>query len=502
MRLYPSLIHGTGSHSMNSVTIIARRREEVFHLDSSRVITKSFFPGGEDRIREIIDRVLSLSDIDAEHVLEGIKRNFENRHKDIWGDFNKHFQQVSRFIPSEHKLTDNKRLLIGAYFTHEYSIQSAAFFNPSIVPHPDQSGLGPGELRFVMSFRSTGEGHLSSIEFRSGIFKQDNSTVFDPVSRYVERADIVKNPKYYLENFLRKLEEMGWKNIFSETILSRLNDEFTFEELMKAISEYERPKNYRVVIKKTVDHMLWLARSNYEIRFDPEHSLSERVIFPVSENESSGIEDARFVRFVDNDGEVTYYATCTAFDGWNILPQIIVTKDFLHFRMITLNGEYAKDKGMALFPRRINGRYVMISRVDGENMYISTSDNIHIWNDAQRLQEPVDPWEFIQIGNCGSPIETSEGWLLITHGVGPMRQYFIGAILLDLDRPNRVIGKLRDPLLVPNRDEREGYVPNVVYSCGSLIHNEELIIPYAMSDQASTIAVVHVGDLLSALKSS
>jgi len=487
---------------MNNVTIIARRREEVFHLDSSRVITKPFFPGGEDRIRKVIHRVLRLSDIEAEHVLEGVERNFESRHKDIWDDFSKNFQQVSRFIPSGHKLSDKKRLLIGAYFTHEYSIQSAAFFNPSIVPHPDQSGLGEGELRFVMSFRSTGEGHISSIEFRSGILKQDNSTLFDPVSGYVERADIVKNPKYYLKNFIRKLDEMDWKNVFSETILSRLDDEFTFDELMNAISEYERPRNFGVVVKNTIDNMLWLARSNYEIQFDPEHDLSERVIFPVSENESSGIEDARFVRFVDDDGEVTYYATCTAFDGSNILPQIIVTKDFLHFRMITLNGECAKDKGMALFPRKIKGRFAIISRVDGENMYISTSDNVHIWNEAQRLQEPEDPWEFIQIGNCGSPIETPEGWLLLTHGVGPMRQYFIGAILLDLDNPYRVIGKLRDPLLVPNRDEREGYVPNVVYSCGALLHNEELIIPYAMSDQASTIAVVHVGDLLSALKSS
>jgi len=353
-----------------------------------------------------------------------------------------------------------------------------------------------------MSFRSTGEGHISSIEFRSGVFKPDNSTVFDPVSRYAERAKIVKNPMYYLENFIRKLDEMGWKNEVSETILSQFKEEFTFEELMKAITACKKAKYGRALAKETIDHMLWLARSNYEIRFDPEHSLSERVIFPVSENESSGIEDARFVRFVDDDGEVTYYATCTAYNGWSILPQIIVTKDFLHFRMITLNGEYAKDKGMALFPRRINGRYVMISRVDGENMYIMTSDNVHFWEEAERLQEPTDPWEFIQIGNCGSPIETPEGWLLLTHGVGPMRQYFIGAILLDLDRPNRVIGKLRDPLLVPNRDEREGYVPNVVYSCGALIHNEELIIPYAMADQASTIAGVSVGDLLSALISS
>ncbi len=486
---------------MNNVTLVARRLEETFHLDSSRVITKPFFPGGADRIRNVISRALSLSDIDIDQILEGIKRNFESRHKDILDDFRENFEQVRNFVPQEQTLTDNKRLLIGAYFTHEYSIQSAAFFNPSIVPHPDQSGLKTGELRFVLSFRSTGEGHVSSIEFRSGVLKSDNSFMFDHVSRYVGRAEIVKNPKYYLGNIIRKLGEMGWENEVSKSIFSRLKEEFLFEELMEAITRHKKSKSDGATAEETIDNLLWLARSNYEVRFDPEHSLSERVIFPVSRNESSGIEDARFVRFVDDDGKVTYYATCTAYNGWTILPQLIVTKDFMHFRMITLNGEYAKDKGMALFPRRIDGRYAMISRVDGENMYFMTSDNVHFWDGAERLQEPTDPWEFIQIGNCGSPIETPEGWLLLTHGVGPMRQYFIGATLLDLDRPSRVIGKLRDPLLVPNREEREGYVPNVVYSCGSLIHNEELIIPYAMSDRASTIAVVSVGDLLSALKS-
>jgi predicted GH43/DUF377 family glycosyl hydrolase len=487
---------------MDRVTLIARRREETFHLDISRVITKPFFPGGEERIRNVINRVIGLTEQETRRILDGLKRNFENRHKDIREVFRENFQQLHRFVPQEHALTENKRQLIGAYFTHEYSIEAASFFNPSIVPHPDQGELEPGEMRFVMSFRSTGEGHISSIEFRSGILKQDNSMVFDPVSRYVERADLVKNPTYFLRNFMRKLEEMGWKNEVSEWIFKQFDEEFTFEHLLKAITEYEKSRTGRSMAKETIDNILWLARSNYEIRFDPEHALSERVIFPVSENESSGIEDARFVRFVDDDGEVTYYATCTAYDGRSILPEIIVTKDFLHFRIISLNGVFAKDKGMALFPRRIGGRFVMISRVDGENLYIMTSDNLHFWNDGERLQEPVEPWEFIQIGNCGSPIETPEGWLLITHGVGPMRQYFIGAMLLDLDRPSRVIGKLRDPLLVPNREEREGYVPNVVYSCGSLIHNDELIVPYAMSDSASSIAMVPVGDLLSALKSS
>ncbi len=488
---------------MNRVTLRVRRREETFHLDSSRVITKPFMTGDVDRIRRVVNRVLDLSDADVDYILAELKLNFEARHKDIWAVFRDHFELVHHVVPQDQRLSDNKRQLIGAYFTHEFSIQAAAFFNPSMVPHPDQSGLQPGELRFILSFRSTGEGHVSSIEFRSGVIKPDHSIVFDPISRYVERPNIVKNPTYFMGNFSRKLSEMGWKNDVSETILTQLGEEFTFVELEQAITGYRTTLQHgQASTAETFDNMRWLARSNYEITFHHEDSLSERVIFPVSDNESRGIEDARFVRFVDDDGDVTYYATCTAYNGFTILPQLIVTKDFLQFRMITLNGKYVKDKGMALFPRKINGHYVMISRIDGENMYIMTSDNVHFWNQAERLQEPADPWEFIQIGNCGSPIETPDGWLLLTHGVGPMRQYCIGATLLDLERPSRIIGRLRDPLLVPNQEEREGYVPNVVYSCGSLIHHAELIIPYAMSDQASTIAMVDIDDLLSALKSS
>jgi predicted GH43/DUF377 family glycosyl hydrolase len=299
-----------------------------------------------------------------------------------------------------------------------------------------------------------------------------------------------------------KLDEMGWKNEVSDTILAALAAEFTYTELERAITESCDPsQNDLASAEETSDNMRWLARSNYDIWFHREDSLSERVIFPVSENESRGIEDARFVRFVDDDGDITYYATCTAYNGFTILPQLIVTKDFLHFRMITLNGKSSKDKGMALFPRKINGRYMMISRIDGENMYLMTSDNVHFWDEATCLQAPSDPWEFIQIGNCGSPIETSEGWLLLTHGVGPMRQYCMGAMLLDLETPHRVIGKLQDPLLVSNRAEREGYVPNVIYSCGALIHNGELVIPYATSDWASTIAQIEVDELLDLLKS-
>jgi predicted GH43/DUF377 family glycosyl hydrolase len=487
---------------MTRIVLRARRRNETFHLDTSRVITKPFIPGGPGRCRNVIDRVLRLSDTEIADVLEEIRLNFEGRHKNIWEVFREHFELVRHFVPQDQSLSDNRCLLIGAYFTHEFSIEAAAFFNPSIVPHPDQSGLQPGDLRFVMSFRATGEGHISSIEFRSGVLKHDHAIEFDPVSRYVGRASIVKNPKYFVRDFMRKLGEMGWKNEVSDTILSSLAVEFTYAELERAITESRsQSQNDRASTDETLDNMLWLACSNYDIWFRREDSLSERVIFPVSENESRGIEDARFVRFVDDDGDITYYATCTAYNGFTILPQLIVTKDFLHFSMITLNGKSSKDKGMALFPRKINGRYVMISRIDGENMYLMTSDDVHFWDEATCLQAPSDPWEFVQIGNCGSPMETSEGWLLLTHGVGPMRQYCMGATLLDLERPNQVIGKLQDPLLVSNQAEREGYVPNVIYSCGALIHNGELVIPYATSDWASTIAQVEVDELLDLLKS-
>jgi predicted GH43/DUF377 family glycosyl hydrolase len=393
-------------------------------------------------------------------------------------------------------------LLLGAYFTNEYSIQSAAFFNPSMVPHPNQSGLKQGELRFIISFRSTGEGHISSIEFRSGLLTADNKLIFDSVGDFVETPEGVRNPAYDRESFICKLAEMDALNEVSENILGGLHQEFSFDELESAIQQYPSEQTPAGVVRKTIRELRWLANANYVVQFPESHDISERVIFPVSEVESRGIEDARFVRFVDESGEVTYYATVTAYNGFDIVPELIRTKDFLRFRVITLNGKCAKDKGMALFPRRIGGKYHMVSRIDGERLFLMASQNLHYWEEAQLLLEPAEPWESIQIGNCGSPIETPEGWLLLTHGVGPIRQYCIGAVLLDLEDPSKVIGRLRDPILVPASSEREGYVPNVVYSCGSLVHNHELIIPYAMSDTASAIAVVPLRELLEALRAS
>ena len=259
-------------------------------------------------------------------------------------------------------------------------------------------------------------------------------------------------------------------------------------------------KSRTPLLNDTIEKVLWLARSNYELKFREDRRISEKVIFPVSENESRGIEDARFVRFIDDDGEVIYYATYTAYNGFDILPQLLETSDFISFKIRTLNGKEAQNKGMALFPRKIDGRYMMISRQDGENMYIMTSDHLHFWHKAKLLQEPKYSWEFIQIGNCGSPMETEAGWILLTHGVGAMRKYCIGAYLLDLEDPSKVIGRLAEPLLSPTEEEREGYVPNVLYSCGAIINNDEVIIPYSMSDTASGFAVVSVKELLSRLQ--
>jgi predicted GH43/DUF377 family glycosyl hydrolase len=477
------------------------RRKEKFTSQPSRVIAKFYLPGGETRTRHIIDRVLSLSDDEVETNLEEVIEGFAARHKSVRQIFGRNFDEVERYLPDGIKISDDRRALMGAYFTHEYSIQAAAFFNPSIVDHPDQHGVEKGERRVILSFRSTGEGHISSIEFRSGVLDKNNGIRFDEVSRFVETPEVIKNPKYDNHVFRYKLEDMESLNEVSESILDRLVDHFSFHDLNGSIqNELDRHPDPYPLLHETIDKILWLARSNYELKFRKDRRISEKVIFPVSENESRGIEDARFVRFVYDNGDVKYYATYTAYNGFNILPMLLETTDFVTFRIRTLNGGAVQNKGMALFPRKINGRYMMISRQDGENMFIMSSENIHFWHETTLLSEPTYPWEFIQIGNCGSPLETGAGWILLTHGVGAMRKYCIGACLLDLDDPSKVIGHLPKPLLRPTEEEREGYVPNVLYTCGAIIHNDELVIPYSMSDTASGIAVIPVKELLARFK--
>jgi predicted GH43/DUF377 family glycosyl hydrolase len=444
---------------------------------------------------------LDLSEEKTSELFEQVLTNFSDRHRDIGLIFENNFQKIQTLIPEDAVMSDKKRALIGAYFTMEYSIESAALFNPSIVLHPIQADLPEGSLRFIMSFRAVGEGHISSIEFRSGKIDADNNISLDPISNLVETPAIQLNPTFDKYIFQLKLNEMNACNEITTYLLDRLPPEFTYEqgkhEIMQLLDKRIFPEPMQT---ETIDIVFWILKSNYEIKFSPDRRISERAIFPVSENESMGIEDARFVHFADDDGDAIYCATYTAYNGRTILPQLIQTKDFVTFEIRTLNGKAVQNKGMALFPRRINGKFVMLSRQDGENNHIMFSDHMHFWQESRIIQEPSRPWEFAQIGNCGSPVETVEGWIMLTHGVGPMRQYSIGAVLLDLDDPTKIIGWLPEPLITPNEEERDGYVPNVVYTCGSIIHNGDLIIPYGMSDTRSGFASIPVRELLDSMK--
>ncbi len=481
---------------------LVKRRSTLLNAESSRVITRPHIPGDKARSRGLIARVSKLSDDDVHNLLEAVYQDFSGRHRKYREVLQRNFNRIAEHVPKRLSLSSEKQLLLGAYFTAEYSVEAAALFNPSIVIHPDQKGVDKGSQRFVMSFRATGEGHLSSIEFRSGIVDANEDIYFDPVSQYVATPEMHTDPVYHRLHFQRKIDEICACERVMNHLLDDLKETFTFDELQLQIKKLRSTK-FRVIDKQhTIDTALWLARSNYEVIFRADEQISERVIFPVSENESAGIEDARFVRFTDEDGSATYYATYTAYNGFDILPQLLETTDFLTFRMHAISGKAAQNKGMALFPRKINGNFVMLSRQDGVNNYIMFSDSIRHWDEAELLQEPAHPLEFVQVGNCGSPVETSKGWLALFHGVGPMRKYSIWAQLLDIDDPSKVIGRLDEPILTPDEHERDGYVPNVVYTCGSMIHGDALIVPYGIADQRCRVATVSIPELISRLSAN
>jgi len=481
---------------------LVKRRSTLLNAESARVIIRPHIPGDRARTRGLIDRVTMLNVDDVHNLLESVFQDFSARHRNYREALQRNFDLIADHVPKSISLSSEQQLLLGAYFTAEYSVEAAALFNPSIVPHPDQKGVDKGSQRFVMSFRATGEGHVSSIEFRSGIVDENCDIYFDPVSQYVATPEMHADPVYDRLHFQRKIDEICGCERVTNHLLDGLKETFTFDELQLQIKKLRSTK-FRVIDKQhTIDTALWLSRSNYEVIFRPDEQISERVIFPVSENESAGIEDARFVRFEDDDRSVTYYATYTAYNGFDILPQILETTDFLTFKMHTISGKAAHNKGMALFPRKINGNFVMLSRQDGVNNYIMFSDSVRFWDQAQLLQEPVHPLEYVQVGNCGSPMETSEGWLALFHGVGPMRRYSIWAELLDLDDPSKVISRLDEPILSPDEHERDGYVPNVVYTCGSMICGDALIVPYGIADQRCRVATVSIPELMSRLKAS
>jgi predicted GH43/DUF377 family glycosyl hydrolase len=416
--------------------------------DPARVIVRPFKPATEPRdlnptdktrANHIVDRVLALDPEAVASQLADVLENFDGRHRNLLETFEARADVMEQALAAHGTFSNVQRQLIGAYFLNEYSFEASALFNPSIVPHPDQSDAPKGGLRFVLSLRAVGEGHVSSLTFRAGTIAADGSLSVDPTARLASS-----------------------------------------------------PRVSRRISGPDGDHI--------ELTFNPEEDLSERVIFPVTESQSNGIEDARFVHFSEGDRKL-YYATYTAYSGRAIRSELIETEDFLSFRMSPLKGAASQNKGMALFPRRIAGKYAMIARQDNENLYLIYSDDLHTWEGGQAILKPEFPWEFVQIGNCGSPIELDEGWLLLTHGVGPVRKYSIGAALLDKNDPSRVIARSREPLLRPRPSEREGYVPNVVYTCGAMRHNDQIILPYAVSDTFANFATIKISTLLNAMRS-
>lgn len=476
------------------------RTRLILRPDAGRVFFRPFEISNPERISRIVARVMSLSEREAEAECRFVLRHFVDRHTRLRDYLLARFESLRDHLITDTPLSESRRLLLGSYFTQEYSLEAAALFNPSIVPHPDQSGLDAGALRFVLSLRAVGEGHISSIVFRTGFISPGGAISINEPTPFVTAATPVPESRHNKAHFERRLSEIGLRTDHAIMILAGLEDTFTAQDLERVIAcNRRRDRDFAVRSQETLQGMIALARANYEITFDADSRLSERAIFPSTAAESRGIEDARFVCFHDDDGSVAWHGTYTAYDGRVILPQLVTTDDFLRFRIASLNGPAVSNKGFALFPRRIGGRYAMLSRQDNENIFLMLSDSMHFWETRQILVRPTFPWEFVQLGNCGSPIETDAGWLVLTHGVGPMRRYTIGAILLDRDDPSRVIGRLREPLLEPTNNEREGYVPNVVYSCGGLVHAGRLILPYAMSDQCASFATVALSDLLAEL---
>jgi predicted GH43/DUF377 family glycosyl hydrolase len=474
-----------------------RRTHLVLRPDPRRVLARPLNLADEQRTRTICRRVMALPEPEVGALLRQVEHEFGGRHLEARAFLKRRYEEVRQCIVPGNEVSPERELLLGAYFSHEYSLEAAALFNPSMVPHPDQSDLPPGTLRFVLSLRATGEGHISSITFRTGLLDGNNNITINEPTRYCLEPAQVPNASYQKDLFERKVGELGLTGDFSRRLFQGLPESFTLEELRVGVEAAEKiAQACDQETEATARKILMLAQSNYEVQFSPRSRLSERVLFPVTPSQSNGIEDARFVRFQNDDGTHTYYATYTAYDGKLILPQFIETPDFLHFKFITLNGPAVRNKGMALFPRKVDRHYAMLGRQDYENIYLMFSDDLHFWYDTQVVLKPAFPWEFIQIGNCGSPIETEAGWLVMSHGVGPMRKYCIGAFLLDLDDPTRLIGRLREPLIKANESERVGYVPNVVYSCGSLVWGRQLIIPYAMSDYATTFATVSLDEVL------
>ena len=485
-------------------TGLATRNPQRAAADPARVITRLFVPGQEgfelqeSRAGVVLKRILALSDDDVLSSLDDVIIRFDGRHRDLVGTFRRHARELADRLNPDIHLTDARTLLLGATFTSEYAVEGAALCNPSIVAHPDQTDMATGSLRFVMSVRGIGEGHRSSIGFRTGVVDAAGRATIDEPARFATTGSVSGAP-LDAAVFRGELGRNGNAGEAANYVFDALGERFTQSDLDARLDNLRAHLSTRGHGERAVALIRTIATRSYAVEFPSEVSVSERVLWPSMEAEQAGMEDARFVRFVDDDGSVTYYATYTAYSGSHISQQLLKTKDFQSFTSGPLVGKAAANKGLALFPRRIHGRYAAMSRSDRETNSVAFADHLAVWRSASPCQQPAEAWEAVQLGNCGPPIETDAGWLVLTHGVGPMRTYSIGAILLDLDDPTRVLGRLRRPLLSPARDEQNGYVPNVVYSCGALVHADTLVIPYGIADGAIGIATAPLSQLLATM---
>ncbi|RLD88543.1 MAG: glycosidase [Bacteroidetes bacterium] len=447
----------------------------------------------KERIAAIVSKIVALDDQSVELAIGRVFNDFENRHFDFKETILKHFETIENKVVLPEMLSLSRKFLIGAYFTKEYSIESAALFNPSIVVHPDQNGCNNDSVRFIMSLRATGEGHISSIVFRTGFVSKEGEVSMDKVSNKTTSA--TKNKKLiYQKSFINERARLNAR--INPELFNYLPDEFSEMEAYRVIDDLKAKNLFKLNGSKRA--LAEIFDTNYDLTFNNNKPLSNRVIFPSSKKESMGMEDVRFVHFSDNNKR-EYIGTYTAYNGKNTRIQIIKTNDFNTFEIRSLYGKAAKDKGMALFPEKINGKYAMVGRQEGNSISIMYSDNLYFWDNYKVIQKPERDWEITQLGNSGSPVKTLHGWLLLTHAVGPLRKYVLSATLLDLNNPEKVLATLPHPLLSPNEEEREGYVPNVVYTCGFLQHGNKLIIPYAISDSATSFATVDIHLLLEKL---
>jgi predicted GH43/DUF377 family glycosyl hydrolase len=476
-----------------------RRTSIELRGNPERVLCRMFIPGeeelihGHSRIPEVLERVLALSEEETLQTLRQVERDFGRRHNDLPQLFHTHFKAVAHLL--ETPVSEERQALIGAYFSQEYAIEGAAYFNPSIVAAPDEPDSNADELRFVLSVRAVGEGHISTIVFRTGVVRSDGGIEVDPASRFAStranRFTVLRNQLVH-----QAAVESHVDTADLELALAMLPDKFTPEELMANLTQLDLPGVRHSPSDALIEVIDRISRSSYEVDFPSESEISERVLWPTAPDERRGMEDARFVRLLDEDEPVRYRASYTAYNGEHVSSRILETDDFRTFSSMALTGPGARGKGVAFFPRRIDGRYCALSRHDRESNSVAYSDDGYHWNDIQPLTDKKRAWELVHSGNCGSPIEIDEGWLVLTHGAGPMRQYSIGAMLLDKQRPNQVIGRLVYPLLTAAETERNGYVPNVVYSCGSLVHRGALVLPYGFSDWRVGFATVEIAELL------